>query len=357
VSRILIQFPGHGRGRLFDPEARDAVTEPFLHLRDRLRTLGRDLETADDRSLAGCEGILFWDFHDDLLEPSPLRRAARAAAALLRGAPPVIPARPLYADAARAGLLEKMVLMTAEPPVVLPRNWDGDVHALFRTVLTWRDDLVDGGRFRKFRWPIAARFPAIPAVPFDRKNLLVNVSGNKYSTHPLELYGARRATIRHFERRLPGRFDLYGTGWEPRPGDSEPYRSYRGTVRHKWDLYPRYRFGLCYENMREAPGFITEKIFDCLRADCVPIYWGASNITDYVDAGAFIDRRRFASDADLEEHLLGMSVAAYEEHRQAIHAYLAGPRFAAFLPPAFADTVVGALGLRPSGSQGPTDPR
>lgn len=341
MSTILIEFPGHGGGRLFDPEARDAVTDPFLHLRDRLGALGHRLETADDRPLTDCAAVLFWDFHDDLLEPSPLRRAVRAARHLLRRGPPV--ARPLYAECLRAGLGDRMVLLTAEPPVVLPRNWDPAVHALFPTVLTWDDDRVDGGRFHKFRWPIAGRIPAVEAVPFERKKLLVNISGNKLSTHPLELYGARRETIRHFERRHPDRFDLYGTGWEPRREDPEPYRSYRGTVRRKSDLFPRYRFGLCYENMRDAPGFVTEKIFDCMRADCVPIYWGASNITEYVDAGAFIDRRRFASDAELEEHLVGMTAAVYEDHRQAIRTYLASPRFSAFLPPAFADTVIGAL--------------
>jgi hypothetical protein len=52
--------------------------------------------------------------------------------------------------------------------------------------------------------------------------------------------------------------------------------------------------------MRDEPGWITEKIFDCMRADCVPVYWGASNVLDYVDPEAFVDRRRFASNSELE---------------------------------------------------------
>ena len=48
-------------------------------------------------------------------------------------------------------------------------------------------------------------------------------------------------------------------------------------------------FAICYENARDIPGYITEKIFDCFFAGCVPIYWGgAPNVTDHIPANTFI---------------------------------------------------------------------
>jgi len=343
-----VQFPGHGGGRLFDPSARDAITEPFIHLRERLAGEGYRLETADDRPIKGSAFVLFWDFHEGLPAPAPLRRAARALRRLLRpkaAAKAGRSARALYDECARAGLLERSVLITGEPPVVLPANWDPRVHALFSAILTWNDTLVDGRKFHKFRWPIPAAVPRVGPVPFEKKKLLVNISGNKLSSHPRELYSARRAAVRHFERSRPAEFDLFGPGWDrlDTGGGEAPYTSYRGTVRNKWEVYPAYRFGLCYENMRDEPGFITEKIFDCMRADCVPVYRGASNITDFVDAEAFVDRRRFQSEGDLGRYLAEMTPGDYSSYRDAIRSYLAGGRFARFLPPAFAETILGLL--------------
>ncbi len=356
LSTILIEFPGHGGGRLFDPDARDAVLQPFIYLRERLRRLGYTLETADDRPVAGCARVILWDFREDLDPPSPLRRLARAVRRRLR---PRAPAgvRPLYAQCVRAGLADRAVLITGEPPVVLPANWDPRVHARFGTILTWNDAFVDGRQLHKFFWPVTAYAPETPPVPFGRKKLLVSISGNKTSSHPKELYSARRATIRHFERRRPAEFDLYGAGWEPGGSEGKATPSYRGAVRHKWEIYPRYRFGLCYENMRDEPGWTTEKIFDCMRADCVPIYWGASNVSEYVDPEAFVDRRRFASDADLEHFLADVTEADYRRYREAIRSYLAGERFAKFLPPAFSETLVRVLGLEGGARGGRSRPR
>ncbi len=123
------------------------------------------------------------------------------------------------------------------------------------------------------------------------------------------------------------------------------YPSYRGTVPRKWDVMPRYRFSLCYENIRDEPSYVTEKIFDSMRCGCVPIYWGASNITDYVDGEAFVDRRQFGSDQELEDYIWGVTEVEYGRYQEAIRAYLQCEQFVAFLPPAFVDTVISVLDL------------
>ena len=102
---------------------------------------------------------------------------------------------------------------------------------------------------------------------------------------------------------------------------------------------------MCYENIRDEPGYITEKIFDCMRGGAVPIYWGASNITDYVEEGAFIDRRAFESDADLVAYVRSVSEEDSCTYLSVIQEYLRSQRFAGFLPPALAANIVRVLAL------------
>jgi hypothetical protein len=42
-------------------------------------------------------------------------------------------------------------------------------------------------------------------------------------------------------------------------------------VDSKKNTLEKYKFSICYENARDIPGYITEKIFDCFFAGCVPI--------------------------------------------------------------------------------------
>jgi hypothetical protein len=345
MKRILIDMPGMGDGRLFSPASRDNCCQPFIYLRNSLRVRGYALETLDERNIEGSEAVWFWDVPDMRTPPPASARFVRnlAESLRLRRRAPVRPTP--YDRCVAAGLSDRMVLFLGEPPVVLPRNWDPAIHQSFRTIFTWHDAYVDGKRFHKFFWPQTSQFPKVVDVPFSDRKLLVNISGNKSSDHPQELYTARRDTIRHFEQHHPADFDLFGLGWNDPQTPEARYPSYRGTVTHKWDVYPRYRFGVCYENMEGEPGWVTEKIFDCMRAGCVPIYWGAPNIDAFVDAGTFVDRRRFASDAALAEFLLAMSEGEHASYRRAIHAYLESDRFAAFLAPAFAANIIKVLSL------------
>jgi hypothetical protein len=165
----------------------------------------------------------------------------------------------------------------------------------------------------------------------------VNITSNKRSADARELYSARLALIRHCEEAIPDDFELYGVGWA---GADEQRPSYRGMPANKWEVFPNFRFGVCYENTAGIPGYVTEKIFDCMRASAVPVYLGAPNVADYVDSEAYVDRREFASDEELVRFLRGVDERAYGRYREAAAAYLASDRFARFLPPAFADNII-----------------
>jgi len=142
-----------------------------------------------------------------------------------------------------------------------------------------------------------------------------------------ELYVDRLRAIRHFGA-IDG-FDLYGRGWtDPTAGADGSTRtaigqSYRGEIPalDKLRVLQRYKFCLCFENC-SFPGYITEKIFDCLVSGTIPIYLGAPDISNYVPAGAFIDLRDFAGFAELELHLRSMSNHDAEGYRETARAFL-----------------------------------
>ena len=76
-------------------------------------------------------------------------------------------------------------------------------------------------------------------------------------------------------------------------------RVYRGTVaRQTRRCWRAIASRLVFENTR-FPGYISEKLFDCFFARCIPIYSGAPDVAQYVPPAAFIDARQFASFAEL----------------------------------------------------------
>jgi len=348
VKRILLHYPDGNYGKIFDPCTRDNCNDPYIKLNQRMRDLGYDLCTSDDHSVIGSEWVLFFDAYSVYLPTNTQRLVGR-----LLGHGPSLRKRDVYQECLDAGLEHRMALFLFEAPAVLPSNWNSRLHARFPIIFTWHDGYLANDKFHEFRVPQPCRFPTVSPQPFSAKKLLVNLSSNKFSNHPRELYSERRTSIRHFEQTRPADFDLYGPAWDQAPGVVQRLRghmsvhhpSYHGTVTHKWEVYPHYRFALCYENIRDEPGYITEKIFDCMRADCVPIYWGASNIIDYIPSDTFIDRRRFATNEDLENYLVQMSEGEYEGYRAAIRGFLASDRFLPFLEDAFADQVVRVLRL------------
>jgi len=209
----------------------------------------------------------------------------------------------------------KLLLFAWEPPVHQADLYSANYLEKFKRVYTWDDDLVDNKKFFKFYYP--ALLPMQRDLPsFEEKKLLTQISANKKSKHPKELYQEREAVIQFFEDK-PGVFDFYGFTWE-----KKGYKNYKGTLQDKLDTLKNYRFSVCYENMRDVKGYITEKIFDCFASGVVPIYWGASNVTDYIPKNCFIDRRDFKDFADVYDYIRTMDKATYETYLKNIQAYL-----------------------------------
>ena len=121
-------------------------------------------------------------------------------------------------------------------------------------------------------------------------------------------------------------------------GKKIQYQSYRGPVVSKRETLKKYKFAICYENSI-FPGWITEKIFDCFLAGCVPIYLGDPNVTDRIPRDAFIDMRQFKSYSHLYDYIKGMSDTEYLKYIDAIKAFIGSEANYSFTAECFADTI------------------
>jgi hypothetical protein len=184
-------------------------------------------------------------------------------------------------------------------------------------------------------------------LPWSTKKYLVMVAGNKYwkiYRSPIrkfaaqirdyilcipdrfskihsssQLHDERLAAISYFGRI--GRIDLFGNGWGNL--DNLPVHwqnELKETVRSlnplpcpdKLSTISNYKFALCFENI-SYPGYVTEKIIDCLVAGVVPIYWGAPDILDFIPDGCFIDPKKFSSLDVLDAYLDNLSEVEWNE--------------------------------------------
>lgn len=192
---------------------------------------------------------------------------------------------------------------------------------------------------------------------------LINANKAFREMLPSDLYLERINTIHWYEKHAPDKFELYGMGWnKPAPAfdfwgkarrsipslrtklfGHKPFPSYRGEVRDKAEVLRRSKYSYCYENTRDLSNYITEKIFDSLVCGCVPVYWGADNVLNYIPADCFIDRRTFSGTAEVHEYLLSISPEDYANYQSNIVSFLDSDAAKMFSVECIISTAVGHI--------------
>lgn len=292
----------------------DNLLKPMNDLYDIARQNRIELKSLDMvQNFETVDAFLFWDFPN---VDSPLVVRAMTSN------------KPCY-------------LVIAESPIVRPDNWIQRNHNHFTKIFTYGDDIIDDKRYFKLNY-VTDMPAAIPRDLDTKKRLCTMIAGCKHVKHELSLYPHRIDAIRWFEKHHPEDFDLYGVGWNP-----ADFPSYRGRIDSKLDVLRTYRFSICYENIRDINGYITEKIFDCLKAGCVPVYWGAKNVSDHIPRGCFIDKRDFRDYESLYVYLKEMSDDAYQKYLQNIAAFLGSEKAIPFTTEIFVKTLLEQVANRP----------
>lgn len=236
-------------------------------------------------------------------------------------------------------------LVALENPFINPLNADTAYFANFRRVFSWDRRFLDVPNVQEIAYGIHFVVPLWPG--FEERDIfscLINANKRFKNPLPNDLYVERVQVIRWHEKHAPEDFHLYGLGWnKPRHEVGlagklrrrvqrlatqafgyRPFPSWQGELPDKSAVLLRSKFSYCYENVHSLSGYVTEKIFDSMMNGCVPVYWGADDVTRHVPKETFIDRRQFRDTAEVHAHLRAMSRHEFTDRQAAIRSFLDG---------------------------------
>lgn len=324
----LVVSPYYAGNRIFDMNDkisnRDNFLYPFYALKQEFSRHDFDLATQDIHSPDASDIVIYNEMPQELPCPEDIHKSH---------------------------------LLIFESELIRPDNWDVRKHQYFSRIFTWNDTLIDNEKYFKINF--AQLFPVgINKDLTKKKKLCTLIAGRKRVKHPQEIYSERLKAIRWFEKNHPDDFDLYGISWDgyklisrkwskklskiPVLAKLLPLRfpSFRGRVDFKRPILEQYRFSICYENARDIPGYISEKIFDCFFAGCVPVYWGANNVTDHIPKECFIDKRDFNSYEKLYHFMINIDDKEYLSYLDSIESFLKSDKGYTFTSECFSDRVI-----------------
>ncbi|MDO8262976.1 MAG: glycosyltransferase family 10 [Gallionella sp.] len=317
--------------KLFDyssPRNTDGLFTPYIALREKLLQLGIEVNTPDinrDRTIS-------FEIHMD--------------------------GRPL------SGNNLPKYLISVENPLINKLNADIDYLKDFQRVFSWNVAALNLPGAVKILIPNSISLPNTRSYS-ERHIFSCLISSNKVApwVGPNDLYAERINVIRWYEKNAPSLFHLYGRGWNKpcqaftrkdkflrrlgRLGTQlfgyKPFPSWQGEVQFKSGILSNTRFSYCYENVKGLPNYITEKIFDSFLSGCVPIYWGADNVHEYIPSHCFIDRRQFRGTADVHRHLMSITPEQHAQFQRNISDFLKSEQAYLFSVENFVSTIAGAI--------------
>jgi len=324
----IVVNPAYQNNKLFDLSDsiinRDNCMYPFFLLKEKLKENGYDLSTQDINTIKESEIVIYNEMPQKLPDDEDIG---------------------------------KSYLLLFESELIRPDNWNIDKYKYFHKIFTWKDDIVDNKKYFKFNF--AQNIPNTIDKDLSKKeNFCTLIAGNKKVNHPLELYSKRVEAIRWFEKNHPEDFEFYGIGWDRYTHPNKyiryaldkskisilfkpNFKNYRGKVDSKKEVLQNYKFAICYENARDIPGYITEKIFDCFFAGCIPVYWGANNITEHIPKECFIDKRNFETYKELYDFMKSIDEEEQIGYLDNIEKFLNSDKIYQFSSEHFAENIMG----------------
>jgi len=261
-------------------------------------------------------------------------------------------------------ILGPKYLIATENPYICPLNQDRDYLSQFDGVFTWNLNLADLPNVSHVFIPNQIRGQATPRFS-ERSIFSCIINANKAFPSGLEndLYKERLKVIRWYEKNAPEYFSLFGLGWgKPEPAFNiqekivrrlkrlatqllgyKPFPSYAGEVVNKEFAYRQTKFAYCYENVANLPDYISEKIFDCFFAGCVPVYWGSNTISEHIPSDCFIDRKKFQSTEAVHQYLLTIDEQEYSRYQNNIQEFLSSPKAMEFDTTIYVSIIIGKI--------------
>ncbi len=186
-------------------------------------------------------------------------------------------------------------------------------------------------------FPIFHRDTKFTTTPWNQRKDVVLVAANKYwkknsfpfslkpekyrkwwkklnsatlkDTLPNELQSKRFEIIEFFASQ--NKIDIFGRQWQKLDKLPSKWQKRLAPVicrlnpqhcKDKIQTMSNYKFAVCLENVA-YPGYVTEKIIDCLVAGVIPLYLGTPDIADFIPQNTFINVRNFENFRKLNEYI------------------------------------------------------
>ena len=348
---IVNQVLGNVDRILFDLNARDGCTEPYILLKNRLEKIGCKFEGLKQQKIESISAIIYWDANSRYPKKIFKSFIYKLKMKLLGGY-----ARNIEKEVFKNNKKIYKILVLMEPTLITKENSDFNIHNEMDIIFTWSPRLFRKEKYYQFYLPGPNhdKLDLGNQVPFSEKKLLVDISSNKKNRNKGSNSVERIEAIKFFSSRCDTQFDLFGSGWNKKltiidilTGKkgrifNEKIKSYRGKCESKKEILAGYKFILCYENSCED-GFISVKLNDAFRARCVPIYFGAPDICNYVPVDCFIDRRNFSDNEQLFDYISTLSESRYNQYLNSIDLYLQSELYSRFTSEYFSTTIINSL--------------
>ncbi len=252
-----------------------------------------------------------------------------------------------------------------ENPLIRSLNRNRHALARYERWFTWDGELLNEPKAVQLFYPNDLKVSTFSG-PESRPLFCVLVSSNKALAinDSRDQYQDRVRLIQWYEKNAPHDFHLYGRGWDRPaalpgrwgriynqilkiisrfPPCKSPWQTWRGPIGDKIALLRKARFGIAHENTRDLSGYITEKLFDCFRAGCVPVYIGPREIHQVIPARCFIDGRRWNNPEEMNQYLHSISDDDYRGFQKAISDFLGSPKARPFSQEHFVETIVSTI--------------
>lgn len=275
---------------------------------------------------------------------------------------------------------QHLYLILSEPPVYNYRDWLAENHRVFDKVFVYDNRRVDNKKYLHYNFAIDfesfPEFKPVSETEFTNRRLCALMAGSfsviEHKADVQSLLFERYKAIQWFNRNHPNDFDFYSRA--SLENKLEEFRGasllkklapafvkqigklrYQRNVKQvfqgsadadkKIDFLRKYRFYLCYENTHGINGLISEKLFDCFAAACIPIYLGAPDLSNYVPKNCYIDKNDFKSYKQLYLFIKDMNYQTYAGYIQNIHNFMSGPMTKPFTVSTFTNNIISHIDL------------
>ena len=257
---------------------------------------------------------------------------------------------------------QKTILVMLETSLGARYTSNPKNHLGYDGIITYINALVDEKRY--FFLPPRAfnRDRITSGLPFDQRRLACLVGTNRKMRYRSGLFAMRKGwkfslrdwidyifcpgELISFRSELgkacatypSGSFDLFGEGWDLLP---ETRNVCLGIPRESTLTYiGRYRYYFAFENHAGDYGLISERIWDALWGDTVPVYLGHTGIDQFIPRECYIDARQFKKPREMLDWLYRAPESTWEKYHTAGREFIRSSAVEKFLPEVFAERFV-----------------